>query len=148
MGLFCYNPLSQCSTSNSFVVGSFTGPACAHGDGATANPAPCVCGASGACTSATGLFCDATKNQCDDVPYCATTDGTAANEANCACGTTDCDAATTGLFCDASNNQCDDVPYCVSGEVLTASGTCVLTIDGASDQELKDAYNSRNTCDS
>ena len=74
----------------------------------TANPTNCVCGTND-CNADTGLFCDASKNQCDDVPYCATTDGTAANPANCACGTADCDAATTGLFCDASKNSCSKI---------------------------------------
>ena len=38
---------------------AFRGPACAHVDGATENPAPCVCGDSEACNSFTGLFCNA-----------------------------------------------------------------------------------------
>ena len=63
------------SNSKACLCAAFTGPACPHDDGATANPAPCVCGTSGICNSYTGFFCDAAKNQCDDVPYCATTDG-------------------------------------------------------------------------
>ena len=74
-------------------------PYCTNTNGTAANPAPCVCGVSGACTSASGLFCDTSNNdRCSPAPTCANVDGTAANTANCACGTTDCDAATTGLF--------------------------------------------------
>ena len=49
---------SSCDSysSTACLCAAFTGPVCAHGDGATANPAPCVCGTSGACTAATGLF--------------------------------------------------------------------------------------------
>jgi hypothetical protein len=105
---------------------AFTGPACAHGDGATANLAPCVCGTSEPCTSTTGLFCDAAKNQCDDVPYCANTNGTAANPANCRCGTVDCDAATTGLFCTSSSSSCSPFPTCTTTNGTAANlGDCV-----------------------
>ena len=75
-------------------------------------------------TSATVLFCDVAKNQCDNVPYCSTTDGTAANPANCACGTTDCDAATTGLFCFSAQNVCAGYAHPRKVYPVVTSGTC------------------------
>ena len=54
---------------------AFAGPDCAHDDGTTANPGPCVCGTSGTyCSSATGLVCDTSNNdRCSAVPTCTTT---------------------------------------------------------------------------
>ena len=88
----------------------FSGPACANTDGTANNTANCACGTANCTGSA--LFCDAAKNQCDNVPYCANTDGTVANDNNCACGTTDCTGSA--LFCDAANSACANrvIPVC------------------------------------
>ena len=65
---FNTNPSSTgyCGSSNSeaCLCAAFTAPACTHDNGTTVNPNHCVCGASGACTSATGLFCASSLNAC------------------------------------------------------------------------------------
>ena len=98
---------------NGACLCSFSAPACLHDRGALINSGPCICGAVGACTSDTGLFCDAVLNgndgHCSSFPKCANTNGTSSNAANCACGEANCDE-NTGRFCDVSQSLCAQFP--------------------------------------
>ena len=60
----CYGPLHLCSHSNTFTVGSFTGPICDDqvGTPGSSIDAPCICG-TGTCTSV-GEYCYSDMSQC------------------------------------------------------------------------------------
>ena len=133
------NPHDQC-------LCAITAGVCPHHDGATANLVPCICGASGGCTSATGFFCDTSNNdRCSQFATCSNTDGTTANSADCACGTANCDG-TTGFFCFADENRCDFVPCANTNGMVVNSETCTCgTADCTDDKLFCDT--SKNHCD-
>ena len=108
------SPVSCAGQFSKACLCSFAAPQCPHDDGVTTNEAPCVCGTTGACTTATGLICDITtgNDRCSAVPTCTATDGTVVNDESCACGTVDCDAATTGLFCNSFLSRCSETVSC------------------------------------
>ena len=100
----------QCSgTWASACLCSFIAPYCSHGDGATPNSAPCICG-NKACTSFAGLFCYTLGNKCSKsvIPAC-TSDANTPVGGVCDCGTAECQP---GFFCDAANNVCNPSPSC------------------------------------
>ncbi len=101
-----------CSETYPCLCGPFEAPPCDHPDGMTehAISAQCTCGAVGACTVASGRFCNSESALCADhkIPTCTIDDGSAPNEGACACGApagVECNDAT-GLVCLAAFAQC------------------------------------------
>jgi len=127
---------------------AITAGVCPHHDGATANPVPCICGASGGCTSATGFFCDTSNNdRCSQFATCSNTDGTTANSADCACGTANCDG-TTGFFCFADENRCDFVPCVNTNGMVVNSKTCTCGNADCKDEKLFCDTSNNDRCSS
>ena len=135
-------------SSSQACLCAFTAAVCPHHDGATANPGPCICGASGGCTSATGFFCDTSNNdRCSQFATCSNTDGSTANSADCACGTTDCDG-TTGFFCFADENRCDFVPCVNTNGMVVNSKTCTCGNADCKDEKLFCDTSNNDRCSS
>ena len=124
----------QNRTKSACLCAAFTGPACPHGDGATANPAPCVCGNT-ACTSSTGLFCNA--GSCST--KASTVGGFTEHPADvckpltpCAAGEYDNrNVSINGTATqDRECTNCADIPNKASGASVTCSSDSTSRLDG------------------
>ena len=127
---------SSCSSGVACVC-IFEGRACANTNGTIANNAPCICGATTACTPATGLVCTSSLSVCSHATPCLDTSGASNNNIVCRCGSVDCWGEAG--FCDAAKSQCHTSPNCadkhgavansfsISGGCVCGATTCDLT---------------------
>ena len=96
---------ASCTSYSNFCL-CVAAPNCTQTNGATSNTAPCLCGETGFCTAASGLFCTAPTSTCSSGDLCASVDGSSRNTgADCSCGTAACNSLN-GMFCYAEGSKC------------------------------------------